>query len=113
MATSSEKTVKKPRGPGKPFKKGLSGNPAGRPARTPEELDLIRACKDKSSAALDVIEEIMHNGQSDKAKLSAAIAIIERGYGKPMQHSEITGAGGSPLTVQIVRFGNADDTPAK
>lgn len=31
MAAKSEVTAKKPRGKGKPFPKGVSGNPAGRP----------------------------------------------------------------------------------
>lgn len=91
----------KPRGRGgkrsTSFAKGQSGNPAGRPKRTPEEFALIQACKDKTPAALGVIESIMMNGENERNRLAAAQAIIERAYGKPEQ--PVTGAGGGPLQV--------------
>ncbi len=64
------------------FKKGARGNPSGRPKRTPEELDLIAACKAKSPAALEVIDKLMYGASSDAVKFSAAVSIIERGYGR-------------------------------
>jgi len=67
------------------YVKGSSGNPSGRPKRTPEELDLIAACKEKTPAALKVIENLMTSASSDSVKLTAAISIIERGYGKATQ----------------------------
>ena len=70
------------------FKPGKSGNPSGRPKRTQEELDLIAACKAKTPAALEVIENIMRNGQNERNQLSAAMAIIERAWGKPVQPTD-------------------------
>ncbi len=67
------------------YAKGGSGNPSGRPKRTPEELDLIAACKEKTPSALVVIENLMTCASSDAVKLSAAISIIERGYGRATQ----------------------------
>ncbi len=64
------------------YAKGGSGNPSGRPKRTPEELDLIAASKAKTPAALEVIERLMTSASSDAVKLNAAISIIERGYGR-------------------------------
>ncbi len=64
------------------YAKGSSGNPSGRPKRTPEELDLIAACKAKTPAALKVIESLMTSASSDAVKLNAAISVIERAYGK-------------------------------
>jgi hypothetical protein len=96
--------TKKRQAPPHAFKSGQSGNPGGRPKRTQEELDLVAACKDRSPAALDVIEQIMMSGQSDKARLSAAIAIIERGYGKAIQPQEISGAGGGPITINRIEL---------
>jgi hypothetical protein len=87
MAQNRPKSAQK--GPGKPFTKGQTGNPGGRPKKTPEELDLIAACKAKAPEALDVIMHIMKNGENEKNQLSAAIAIIERGYGKAMQPQEV------------------------
>lgn len=86
------------------FKKGVSGNPGGRPKRTAEELDLIAACKDRSPAALAVIESIMLAGENERNKLSAAMAIIERGYGKPKEVVEANVNGRiETITRRIVR----------
>ncbi len=64
------------------YVKGGSGNPSGRPKRTPEELDLIAACKAKTPAALEVIEKLMNGASSDAVKLNAAVSIIDRGFGR-------------------------------
>lgn len=77
---------KKPRG--KPFQKGKTGNPGGRPKLTEEERSLVDACKAKAPAALDVIESIMLNSENDRNRLTAAMAIIERAWGKPVQPTE-------------------------
>lgn len=67
------------------FAKGVTGNPGGRPKRTPEEIDLVAACRAKTPDALNVMVEIMQNGEQEKNRLTAAQAIIERAYGKPVQ----------------------------
>lgn len=67
------------------FKPGVSGNPGGRPKRTKEELDLVQACKDKTPEALEVLSSLMQVADSDATRMKAAIAIIERGYGKSVQ----------------------------
>lgn len=102
MAENSNGTAKrKPRG--KPFKAGESGNPGGRPKRTAEELDLIAACKEKAPEALAVIAGIMTKGENERNRLAAANAIIERGYGKPVQPVEASGPNGGPIeTVTTV-----------
>jgi hypothetical protein len=82
---------KKPRG--KPFAAGNAANPGGRPKRTEEEFELISACKTKTPAALEVIERIMVDGESEKTRLAAAIAIIERAYGKPTQDQNVNMTG--------------------
>lgn len=99
---SSETAKKKPRG--KPFQKGSTGNPGGRPKKTQEEIDLIAACKAKVPEALEVISTIMNSGENERNKLSAALAIIERGYGKPKEtvESHVTGRI-ETITRRIVR----------
>ncbi|KAG0176685.1 hypothetical protein DFQ28_004647, partial [Apophysomyces sp. BC1034] len=86
---------------GKPFAKGQTGNPKGRPKRTQAKLDLIAACKAKTPDTLDVIESIMVGGDNERNRLSAAMAIIERAYGKPMQGVELSGAGGEPIDLNF------------
>lgn len=87
MAENSKKT-------GKPFAKGQSGNPGGRPKKTAEELDLIAACKAKTPDALETIEKIMREGTGERNQLAAAMAIIERAWGKPVQPTDMNVSGG-------------------
>ena len=70
------------------FHKGKSGNPSGRPKKTKQELDLIAACKEKTPQALSTLVEIMEYG-AERNRITAAIAIIERGYGKAVQPADV------------------------
>src|SRR5262245_54805597 len=72
---------------GKPFQKGKSGNPGGRPKEIAEVKELAR---EHMPAAIDALVSIMNNTKaSDAARVSAANALLDRGYGKPQQ--QITG----------------------
>jgi hypothetical protein len=72
---------------GRPFKKGQSGNPGGRPKEIAEVKELAR---EHMPAAIEALVSIMNNPKaSDAARVSAATALLDRGYGKPQQH--ITG----------------------
>src|SRR6476660_7513960 len=72
---------------GKPFKKGQSGNPGGRPKVIAEVKELARAHTGK---AIETLVSIMTNTKAaPAARVSAANALLDRGYGKPPQH--ITG----------------------
>lgn len=100
MSANRQQTDKpKRKAPKTAFKKGVSGNASGRPKRTPEEFALVQACKDKTPAALKVIESIMNNGENERNRLAAAQSIIERGYGKPLQPLEHSGDANNPLQV--------------
>lgn len=74
---------------GKPFAKGLSGNPTGRPRRTPEEVELADACRAKTKDALEVIEGLMRTSDNDRVRLAAAQFIIERGWGRAPERIEL------------------------
>ena len=94
-AAISNKQLTKAAPRGKAFKKGQSGNPLGRQKKTEEERTLEQMCREKTPEALSVILGIMHNGENERNKLTAANIIIERGHGKPRQ--EVTGAGGDAI----------------
>ena len=72
---------------GKPFKKGQSGNPGGRPKVVAEVKELARA---HTGEAIETLVSIMTNPKAaPAARVSAANSLLDRGYGKPPQH--ITG----------------------
>ena len=69
---------------GKPFKKGQSGNPGGRPKIVAEVKELARA---HTAEAIQTLVSIMNDRKSaPAARVSAANALLDRGYGKPPQH---------------------------
>jgi hypothetical protein len=86
MADSSAQQPRR-RGPGRPFKKGESGNPAGSKPRDPELQALAR---EYSVPALRRIIAIMESPETENdTALRAAGMIIDRGYGKAAQVVEV------------------------
>ena len=82
---------------GKPFKKGQSGNPGGRPKVVAEVKELAR---EHTGEAIKTLVSIMTNPKSaPAARVSAANSLLDRGYGKPPQH--ITGEGGPRYVVRL------------
>ena len=82
---------------GKPIKKGQSGNLGGRPKVIAEVKELARA---HTAEAIQTLVSIMTNPKSaPAARVSAANALLDRGYGKPPQH--ITGEGGPSYVVRL------------
>ena len=82
---------------GKPFQKGRSGNPGGRPKVVAEVKELARA---HTLEAIETLVSIMSNPKAaPAARVSAANALLDRGYGKPPQH--ITGEGGPSFVVRL------------
>ena len=69
------------------FQKGQSGNPGGRPKVLGDMQELARQY---TTDAVETLASIMLDGHAaPAARVTAANAILDRGYGKPAQH--ITG----------------------
>lgn len=65
-------------------------------AKTPTEIrSLARAHTDK---AINCLVGVMENSTSDPAKVAAATALLDRGWGKPSQPIE---GGDKPLQVEV------------
>lgn len=80
MAANSEKTV---RGRGRPFEKGKSGNPKGRPKQTQEEKDALAMIRSLAPEAAERLRDILHDPKVRADTLLRAIEIVlERTYGK-------------------------------
>lgn len=80
-----------------PFAPGQSGNPGGRAKADHRVRDLARA---HTEAAINALAEALKN---ERTSVAAAVALLDRGWGKPVQ--EVTGADGGPLLGSLeVRY---------
>lgn len=69
------------------FLPGQSGNPGGRPAASAQLTELART---KTEAAINSLAEIMLNKKAPAAaRVTAACALLDRGYGRPNQTMEM------------------------
>ncbi len=74
-------------------------NPGGRPKEVGHVRELARM---HTEDAVTTLVEIM-NDASEKgaARVAAAQALLDRGYGKPTQAIEHSGADGVPLDLEV------------
>jgi hypothetical protein len=78
-----------------PFSKGQSGNAGGRPKELREVVDLARQ---HTPDAIKSLARIMNSEESPAAAVVAAsVALLERGWGKPIQPNVHGNPDGTPF----------------
>jgi hypothetical protein len=70
------------------FQRGKSGNPGGRPRAL---AGVMHEARRHTLEALRTLVKLMRSAESESVKLSAAEAILSRGWGKPIQAFQVDG----------------------
>src|SRR5918993_3983721 len=81
------------------FQKGVSGNPGGKPKKLAEIVDLAQSL---APDAIKALHEIAVYGRSEKCRIEAAVALLDRGLGKPKVTVESDG--GRPILHRIEKI---------
>lgn len=76
---------------------------AGRPkgAKHAKTLEIEAAAKRYAGDALKALLHVATKGESEGARVAAAVALLDRGYGKPRQAVEHSGPGGEPVQITV------------
>jgi hypothetical protein len=84
------------------WRPGQSGNPKGRPK---PDVDIAALAREHGPRCIAVVAKMLTD-EDHKIRLAAAIALLDRGWGRPAQ--AITGSDGQPLAID---FRWADSVP--
>ena len=84
-----------------------AGRKKGKVSAAKRELsDMAKGYADQ---ALETLRQIATTGESESARVSAAVAILDRAYGKPPQAIQHSGEDGGPLVVEVIKYGATKD----
>jgi hypothetical protein len=70
------------------FQKGKSGNPGGRPRAL---ASVMHQARRHTLEAIRTLLKLMRTAESESVRLSAAEAILSRGWGRPIQALQVDG----------------------
>lgn len=101
MSKALVSTPKRAMPKGRQFQKGVSGNPGG---RSKDHLEAVKLARQHTKAAINALADIVQKSESDTARATAAIALLDRGWGKPVQPIDGDGEGGPVPVAVMVRL---------
>src|SRR5215470_19121616 len=78
-----------------------AGRPKGSCSRATQEqkMTIEGLARAHSEDAINTLVALMSEGKPDSVKVSAAIALLDRGYGRPPQAHEIGGPDGGGIPI--------------
>jgi len=87
-----------------------SGRPAGAVNKATSELklNLSELAREYTQDALSALVGVMNTSQSDSARIAAATAILDRGYGRPTKTTSLeVNAPFVPTIIELVAYTGA------
>ena len=84
-----------------------SGRPAGAVNKATSELklNLSELAREYTQDALSALVGVMNTSQSDSARIAAATAILDRGYGRPTKTTSLeVNAPFVPTIIELVAY---------
>lgn len=96
------------------FKKGQSGNPGGRPKKLlPDGRSLVDLAKCHTETAVNALANILMSPTApEAARISAATALLDRGWGRPSQSMELSGKVDGDFTISKIELVAGDGNSA-
>lgn len=84
------------------FQPGQSGNPSG---RRRADFTLAAYVREKTRDGRDLVDfllSIVANGRAaSKVRVQAAEILMDRGFGRPVQQTELSGHEGGPVVIAL------------
>jgi len=84
-----------------------TGRPVGavNKATSGLKLNVSELAREYTSDALDTLVDVMKSSQSDSARIAAATAILDRGYGRPTKTTSLeVNAPFVPTIIELVAY---------
>ena len=106
LRTAAKKKGKGPRG--RPFPKGVSGNPGGRPKGLSEFRLAAREYSDEALRKLVTLMRARKRNPAASASVRAVRELLDRAWGKPVQELAVQGS----MAVEVTRDLSDEDMRA-